>query len=240
VPAERNLKGVSFAVANVTGLLAKLLCLILIAVYAHAQRFAILGDRTGEEQPGVYEAVWREIARQKPEFIIGVGDSIQGLDDSKAASEWREWQKLVAPYRRIPLYLAPGNHDIWSEASEKLYQQESGRPLHYSFDRGQVHVTILDDSRSEAMPQSEMTFLEEDLHAHASRTAEGDRFASAVVACRCGAGKHQRSAASTREALRREVCYCRPRPSTDSRVAGGRGICFGCEFGRSSAALKEI
>jgi hypothetical protein len=170
VPPERNLKGVSFAVANVTGLLAKLLCLILIAVCAHAQRFVILGDRTGEAQPGVYEAALREIAKQKPEFIISVGDSIQGLDDSKAASEWRDWHKLVEPYRRIPLYLAAGNHDVWSELSEKLYQQESGRPLHYSFDRGPVHVTILDNSRSDAMPPSEMTFLEEDLRAPSAAT----------------------------------------------------------------------
>src|SRR2546422_578581 len=31
-----------------------------------ALRFVILGDRTGEAQPGVYEHVWREAARENP------------------------------------------------------------------------------------------------------------------------------------------------------------------------------
>ena len=177
VPPKKNLKGVSFAVASVTGLLARALFLLLIAVCAYAQRFVILGDRTGGAEPGVYETVWREIAAQRPEFVVSVGDSIQGGDDATAAVEWREWQKLVEPYRSIPLYLAPGNHDVWytgggekapgsAAVSEKLYRQYSGQPLHYSFDRGQVHVTVLDNSRSDRMPESEIAFLEDDLRAH--------------------------------------------------------------------------
>jgi len=151
-------------VARITGIV----CFFLLVFTASAQRFIILGDRTGEAQPGVYEAIWRAIAAEKPEFVIGVGDCIQGGDDATAETEWREWQKLVEPYRQIPLYLAPGNHDVWSAASEKLYVRYSGRPLHYSFDRGPVHVAVVDNSRSAEMPPSEMAFLEQDLKAHAS------------------------------------------------------------------------
>src|ERR1039457_3160036 len=38
-------------------------------------RFAIVGDRTGEAQPGVYEKVWREIDRSHPDFAINAGTS---------------------------------------------------------------------------------------------------------------------------------------------------------------------
>src|SRR4051794_16241437 len=96
-------------------------CLLIFCAAAPGQRFVILGDRTGEAQPGVYEQVWRGSAAEKPEFAGSVGDSIQGLSDATAASEWAAFERLRSPYRAIPLYLAPGNHDVWSELSERLF-----------------------------------------------------------------------------------------------------------------------
>lgn len=127
-------------------------------------RFAILGDRTGEEQPGVFAEVWREITAEKPKFIVSVGDSIQGLDDATAEAQWADFER----FRRLTLYLTPGNHDIWSAASERLYIKHSGHPPHYGFDSGAVHFTILDNSRGDQLSAGEMTFLEADLQAHAA------------------------------------------------------------------------
>jgi Icc protein len=129
-------------------------------------RFVILGDRTGEAQPGVWEHVWREAAASKPEFVLGVGDTIQGLDDASAERQWKSVMDSLEPYRRIPLYLAPGNHDVWSARSEELFVKYSKRPLHYGFDYGGAHFTVLDNSRSDALPPGELTFLESDLSAH--------------------------------------------------------------------------
>ena len=89
------------------------------------QRFVILGDRTGSVQPGVYEQVWREAAADKPDFVLTVGDTIEGLADAKAAGEWQEWQGILQPYARIPLYLTPGNHDIWSAPSAQLFEKNA-------------------------------------------------------------------------------------------------------------------
>jgi hypothetical protein len=135
----------------------------------YGQRFVILGDRTGSVQPGVYEQVWRETAAEKPEFVLTVGDLIEGLVDAKAAEQWEEVGRLHKPYTAIPLYLTPGNHDIWSELSEQLYRKHSGRPPHYSFDRGSAHFTVLDNSRSDEFTESELAFLEADLKANAAR-----------------------------------------------------------------------
>ena len=145
---------------------------LVFCLAAEAQRFVILGDRTGSVQPGVYEQVWREIAAQKPEFVVSVGDTIEGMEDGKAPGEWSEWRRIIAPYARIPLYLAPGNHDVWSELSERLYRKASGRPPQYSFDRGGAHFTILDNSRSDALAESELAFLEADLKEHANARAK--------------------------------------------------------------------
>ena len=151
--------------------------LIVAAAFLFAQppsttpiHFAILGDRTGETQAGVYEAVWRDVAAAKPAFVVSVGDSIQGLDDATAEKEWLEFERLLDPFRRFLYYPAAGNHDIWSVVSEKLYLGHSGaKALRYGFDNGTAHFTVLDNSRSDVLQPDEIAFLEQDLKAHASQ-----------------------------------------------------------------------
>jgi predicted phosphodiesterase len=120
----------------------------------------ILGDRTGEAVSGIYEKVWREAAAERPAFVLSVGDTIQGLNDRTAEAEWRDAERIFAP---LPLYLTPGNHDIWSAASERLFRRHAGHPPHYSFDYEQAHFTILDNSRTEQFSAQELAFLEKDL-----------------------------------------------------------------------------
>jgi Icc protein len=135
-------------------------------------RFVLLGDRTGEVQPGVWEQVWKQAAAEKPAFVLGVGDSIEGGNDATAESEWQEAKRILAPYASIPLYLAPGNHDIWSSASEKLFQKYTGHPPHYSFDFGGAHFTVLDNSRSDELSADEMAYLESDLAGHQAQSVK--------------------------------------------------------------------
>ena len=151
------------------------LCLWLLGIRVAAQRasiqkdsfqFVILGDRTGEAQPGVYERVWREAAAEDPAFVLSVGDSIQGLNDATVETEWQQFERILTPYRRFPLFLAPGNHDIWSTRSAALFQKHAAHPPHYSFDYSQAHFTVLDNSRSDSLSPEELQFLETDLEAH--------------------------------------------------------------------------
>lgn len=131
--------------------------------------FSVIGDRTGETIPGVYEEVWKAVNSERPDFVVNVGDSIQGGDDSALKAEWNALKTLLIPFRRYPLYFTPGNHDIWSPESAAMYQKYSGRPVHYSFDYRQAHFTILDNSRTPELSLSETTFLESDLKAHAKQ-----------------------------------------------------------------------
>ena len=129
-------------------------------------QFAILGDRTGGAVPGVYEEAWRETDRDHPKFVITVGDTIEGGRDLTADAEWRQAMQILAPYRRIRLFLVPGNHDVWSLASAQAFEKYANRPLHYSFDYEQAHFTVLDTSRSDSMPAEELAFLQKDLEMH--------------------------------------------------------------------------
>lgn len=149
------------------------LALLTLAASATAQngalRFAIVGDRTGETTPGVYQQVLKDATARNPAFLVTVGDTIQGLRDFTAEDEWKEADRIFAPFRRFPIFLAPGNHDVWSNRSADLYRQHSGHDLHYSFDSGDAHFTVLDNSRTESFDADEMAFLTDDLKAHASQ-----------------------------------------------------------------------
>jgi 3',5'-cyclic AMP phosphodiesterase CpdA len=132
-------------------------------------RFTILGDRTGTAVPEIYDRVWSEISLLHPDFVINVGDSIQGGDDARAAAEWAAVRSVWDRHRHPPLYLVPGNHDIWSQASEAAFTAASGRKPFYSFDYGPAHFTVLDNSRNETLSDDQMKFLESDLAANVAR-----------------------------------------------------------------------
>lgn len=129
-------------------------------------RFVILGDRTGEAQTGVYEQIWKETAAEHPDFVINVGDTIQGGDDTVVDSEWRNIERILKPFSRLRFYYTPGNHDVWDDLSAREYVKFSKRPLHYGFDFAMVHISVLDNSRTEDLPESELNWLEKDLEAH--------------------------------------------------------------------------
>lgn len=144
------------------------LVLCLVALFAAGNslaasfRFAILGDRTGEAVPGVYERVWQDVAAEHPAFALSVGDTIQGGNDATAAAEWRQlrpiWKRAA-----VPVFFCPGNHDVWSNASARTYERETRRPLSYSFDWQNAHFTVLDNSRTEELAPDQLVFLERDL-----------------------------------------------------------------------------
>lgn len=154
--------------------MSRFLVLVLLAVGALAVcaensgpfEFAIIGDRTGEAVPGVYAQVCREVNAHHPRFAISVGDTIQGGNDATVNKEWETALKKVAFYDACPLFLTPGNHDVWSAASAAAFERYSRHPLHYSFDYNGAHFTVLDNSRTEQFSPGELEFLKKDLELH--------------------------------------------------------------------------
>ena len=146
--------------------------LTLITIISYAKtlecpvRFAVIGDRTGSAQPGIYEEIIAEIERMKPDFVITVGDMIQGYakDTTELTSMWAEYQSVIAPLT-MPIYFTPGNHDITTDDAEPWYKNHVAKPYH-SFDYKKLHFVILDASRWDAskdMPKEQITWLIDDL-----------------------------------------------------------------------------
>ena len=112
----------------------------------------------------------REGITSSPAFVITVGDAIQGGDEAHMDSEWRAVLSEVKKRAgRIPVFFTPGNHDVWSERSAQAFERYASRPLHYSFDYGQAHFTVLNNSRTEQFSPDEFAYLEKDLSEHSGK-----------------------------------------------------------------------
>lgn len=154
-------------IAWAAALTVSVLLMTAAAPEPDAFRFVVLGDRTGETVPGVYERVLKDAAAEHPAFAVSTGDTIEGLHDATAEAQWQEAERQLADWTSgFAFYLAPGNHDIWSQRSEELFRKYSGHAPHYSFDYAQAHFTVLDNSRSNELSEAEFAFLEDDLERH--------------------------------------------------------------------------
>lgn len=112
-------------------------------------RFAVIGDRTGGHVPGIYGQVVGEIQRLRPEFVISVGDMIEGYTDdtTRLHAEWQEYMSLIEPLT-MKIYHTCGNHDALNEIQESIYRQYMGPP-YYSFDYEHIHFVFIDNGRYE-------------------------------------------------------------------------------------------
>lgn len=68
-------------------------------------QFAILADRTGGERPGVFTDAIRKLNLLQPEFVISVGDLIEGSGDRNILdAEWDEFDSFVEALENMSLY----------------------------------------------------------------------------------------------------------------------------------------
>ncbi|KPJ49976.1 hypothetical protein AMJ40_04300 [candidate division TA06 bacterium DG_26] len=129
-------------------------------------RFAVIGDRTGGHEPGIYGQIVNEVERMKPDFVLTVGDMIEGYTDDTVAvkQEWDEYRGLLQPLT-VPVYFTSGNYDIWDSTSLGLYQRIIGN-AYYSVDLEGIHFVFLDNSRYytvDAFPGEQIEWLVADL-----------------------------------------------------------------------------
>lgn len=123
-------------------------------------RFAIIGDRTGTAAPQIYSRVWRDVRMFGPDMAVSIGDTIQGMNDRTARAEWREMDTLWARYRAFPTLFVPGNHDIWSPESKRLFEIEAGHPVSHTFVREGALFVILDNSLTDELVPAQLEYCE--------------------------------------------------------------------------------
>ncbi|HLI49813.1 MAG TPA: metallophosphoesterase [Chthonomonas sp.] len=136
--------------------------------------FVLGGDNRsvgrGVPMPPTAQQIFTEVALLRPNFVLWTGDTIYGTDDTIPEAE-REYEAFLkaAALAEVPIYNAPGNHEIHDRPEmAKLYEQRMGR-LYGSFDYGGVHFIALntaDFGMKGGVGAEQMQWLQQDLEAN--------------------------------------------------------------------------
>ncbi|WP_116368773.1 metallophosphoesterase family protein [Parahaliea mediterranea] len=95
-------------------------------------QFAVVGDRTGGHRPGVFARAMGQLNLLQPEFVLSVGDHIEGYSDDKdaIAARWRDVQSHIDTLQ-LPYFYVPGNHDISNPVMLAAWRAQLGRDYYH-------------------------------------------------------------------------------------------------------------
>ncbi len=118
-------------------------------------QFVIIGDRTGgANQQGTFKLAVSQLNLLQPEFVINVGDLIEGYSDEQAElnAEWDEADAMLNTLD-MPFFRTPGNHDIANRVAQQVWKDRYGA-TYYHFIYKDVLFVVLDteDPPREAPP----------------------------------------------------------------------------------------
>jgi len=108
-------------------------------------QFVIVGDRTGGANvQGTFKLAVGQIDLLQPEFVINVGDLIEGYSDDAAElnAEWESVDDILGGLD-MPFFRTPGNHDIANETAQRVWRERYGA-TYYQFVYKDVLFVILD------------------------------------------------------------------------------------------------
>lgn len=98
-------------------------------------QFAIVSDRTGGHREGVFETAIDKLNLLQPEFVMSVGDLIEGFTDNEAEidRQWDEFTGFIAKLQ-MPFFYVPGNHDYSNATMAKVWKRRFGRDFfHFAY-----------------------------------------------------------------------------------------------------------
>ena len=105
--------------------------------------FAVHSDLTGGERDGIYSIAIAQLNLLRPEFIINVGDLIEGSND--VAELDRQWDSFDERANRAmaPVFYVGGNHDRTGVVMQEVWERRLG-PGYFHFRYKDVLFLVLD------------------------------------------------------------------------------------------------
>ncbi len=117
--------------------------------------FAVFSDLTGGEREGVFAVAVEQLNLLRPEFIVNVGDLIDGgsEDTSELNRQWDDFDAR-ADKATAPIFYAGGNHDLTGQILRDVWRQRF-ESLYYYFIYKDVLFLVLDteDNSPERMKE---------------------------------------------------------------------------------------
>ena len=100
-------------------------------------QFAVVSDRTGGHREKVFSKAVHQINLLQPEFIMSVGDLIEGYSTKEdvVATQWDQFDGFVKKFE-APFFYVPGNHDLTNPMQVKKWGERYGkRYYHFTYEK---------------------------------------------------------------------------------------------------------
>lgn len=106
-------------------------------------QFAIVSDNTGGSREGIFKKAIDKINLLKPEFVMSVGDLIEGYtqDTAQIELEWSEFNNTLSNLES-PFFYLPGNHDITNLVMQKEWEKRYGRRYYHFIYKDVLFITM--------------------------------------------------------------------------------------------------
>ena len=117
-------------------------------------QFAIVADLTGGYRSGVFEDAAKKINLMQPEFVLSVGDLIEGYTEDRDTidDQWAEFEKRIAPLG-MKFFFVPGNHDLSNLTMTQEWEKRFGRSYYHFVYRDVLFLCL----NSEDPPHTQMS-----------------------------------------------------------------------------------
>ena len=95
-------------------------------------QFAIVSDRTGGMRPGVFRKAVIQLNLLQPEFVMSVGDLIEGYTESRDTlkQQYDEMDEILSDLE-MRFFRVAGNHDIGNDVMLDMYHERYGLPYYH-------------------------------------------------------------------------------------------------------------
>lgn len=106
-------------------------------------QFAIVADRTGRHRPGVFEKGLDKLNLLRPEFVMCVGDLIEGYtkDEAEIDQQWDEIESFTSKLH-APFFYVPGNHDLSNAVQARKWRERFGDAYYHFVYRGVLFLCV--------------------------------------------------------------------------------------------------
>jgi hypothetical protein len=125
---------------------------------------AIMTDNTGGHRPGIWMKAVERLNWLRPDFVVSVGDLIEGYteNDAEISRQWTEFLGFIDKME-MKFFFVPGNHDVTNPKLHAIWRKQFGREW-YSFDYKGVHFVCLNsEDPSTHIGDEQLAWLADDL-----------------------------------------------------------------------------
>jgi hypothetical protein len=130
-------------------------------------QFAIVSDRTGGARPGIFEDAVTKLNLLQPEFVMSVGDLIQGgiTDTGEIDRQWDEFDGFVQELN-MPFFYVPGNHDISNDVMAQAWKRRHGRPYYHFLYRDVLFLCLNSEDPKSHIGEEQIEYFRQVLREH--------------------------------------------------------------------------